>query len=105
MQLIYRLLVSKNMYGTEHAEGSQIVNAGHMIIMNMREQHTIQRSKSEGHKLLTDIRTTVNENPRRLRFQQSSRTQTLVMWVSALTYRTMTSQRRDATRRASTQEC
>ena len=75
---------------TKLTETSQIVDTTHMVVMDMRNQHTIQLAERNTQKLLTDIRTSIYQNAGTLRLYHRRTAQTVIPWIPAAAHLTIT---------------
>ena len=75
---------------TKLTETSQIVDTTHMVVMDMRNQHTIQLAERNTQELLTDIRTCIYQNAGTLRLYHRRTAQAVIPWIPAAAHLTIT---------------
>ena len=75
---------------TIHTETTQIVDTTHMVVMDMRNQHTIQLAERNPQELLTDIRSCIYQNTGTLSLYHRRTAQTVIPWILAAAHLTIT---------------
>ena len=91
-------LIAINMNITKHAEATQVIYTSHMVVMNMRNQHTIQLAERFPEQLHPYIRTRIYQNTGFLRLNHRSTSKALILRIIAAANLTIASQNRNTTR-------
>ena len=87
---------------TKDTERAQIINTTNMVIMDMRNQHTIYLPERHTQQLLSDIRSGIYQNTGILRFYHCRTAQSFIMRIRTSAHFTVTPQRRNTARCACT---
>ena len=69
-EALSRAVVGVNLQVAKHAKRPQVVNARHMVEMDVREQNGVEAPERQRQYLLAEIGTTVNEQARGGRLKQ-----------------------------------
>ena len=99
-----RLVVAIKPDLSEHREGAQIVDASHVVVVDMGHEDCVKRLERQRHELLAYVGSAIYEHTCSGRLNKGYATQTTVAWVGAATNVTLTSQRRDSARCSCTKE-
>ena len=83
------ILIGIDINRSELAERPDVVDSPHMVVVDMGEKHSVERFEVEGQYLLSEIRSTIDEHPCRLGFEQSRTPKPMVMWVFASAHLTV----------------
>ena len=75
---------------TKHAEATQVIDTSHMVVMDMRNQHTIQLAERNPQELLTDIRSCIYQNTGTLSLNHRRTAQKVIPWILAAAHLTIT---------------
>ena len=76
----------------ENAETAQVVEAGHVVVVDVGEENAVELPKRQRHQLHPNVGAAVDEQARRVAFQQSHATKTAVARVAAPTNFALTAQ-------------
>ena len=76
----------------ENAKTAQVVHSSHVVVVDVGEQHAVDFPKRQRHQLHPNVGTAVDEQARRVGFQQSHATKTAVARVATPTNFTLTAQ-------------
>lgn len=83
------ILVGIDINRSELAERPDVVDSPYMVVVDMGEKHPVERFEVEGQHLLSEIRSTIDEHPCRLGFEQSRAPEPMVVWVFASAHLTV----------------
>ena len=76
----------------KHAKRAQIVDAGHVVVVDMGEQYAVERVEGEGHELHANVGTGIDEQACGVALDEHSTAPTLVARVSTPAYLTPATQ-------------
>lgn len=62
MQASHHIILTVDIYIAEHAERAQVINACHMVVVDMADNHSINLCERESCGLLTEVWSAVNEH-------------------------------------------
>ena len=89
---------------SKHAETTQVIDTSHMVVMDMRNQHTIQLAERFPEQLHPYVRTRIYQNTGILRLYHRSTSKALILRIPASANLTIASQNRNTTRCSCSQQ-